>query len=214
MRKLLISILIVVFVAVVASCSKEDASVPSYRTDLLSVKTDKDSILTDLILDNGASYKMSSQKIKGTAPNATLRCLVSFSKDETDTTKALVYSAKLVKSDLPIPTDSVKKHTMSPVDITSVWQSGGYANFCFSPVINGGEKYKYTFCVDSLRNRNLYVSFLFVRPDTTIEAYHAALYYSLPLQKSRYKEDFDSLRVSINTYDGMKHYSFARINDK
>lgn len=195
-------------VVVVASCNDDDSNyIPSYITELMMAQTNSDSVVAKLTLDDGRSFAVKSQQIKSKHPNALMRCYATISV-ESDGSNVKVYEITGVESSVPVLADSVKFQGKDPVNVVSVWKSGGYVNLCLAPLVNAGEKYRTAFCLDSISSRTAYVSFLFQRPDTTIEAYSTNYYRSIPLDSSLYPSPFDSLQIRINTYNGIKVYKF------
>lgn len=212
MRKLLISILTVMCIVVVASCSDDDNnSVPSYRTDILSAITDGDTLVTDLLFDNGRSYHVASQRIKAMAPNAKIRCYSTF-EITNDSADVKVYEIKRISCYTPLPADSFEVHPQDPVNVTSVWRSGDYINLCVAPLVSALKDFKYDFCIDSITDNKekvvLHTSLLYQRAKNGNEYYTQKFYHSIPLKSNDYPCAFDSLYIYINTYDGVKMWKF------
>lgn len=209
MNRFLYCIIAIILVVVVASCNDDDtATIPSYRTDLLCAITDADSMVTHLLLDEGTKFQV-PQRIKAPQANATVRCRASFAVDA-EGTSVKVYDISSVTSFVPLPVDSFKTFPREPLNMVSVWKSPGYINLCFAPLVNKDVKCKYAFCIDSITSRTLHVSMLFEKKGDAPDAYSTKLYHSIPLTSPDYKQDFDSLSLHINTYDGLKTYIFPR----
>ena len=201
-------VFVLIFSSLFFSCSKEDNTIPSYRTDLLCAAGDGDSLVTRLLLDDGQTLKV-TQRIKAPEPNSTLRCYSSYAVSD-DGTIATVYEIRRITCFAPSPADSCTIHDQSPLKVQSVWKSGSYVNLSLAPLVNQDGEYKYDLRLDSVVSRTMYVSFLFQRDSSSLEAYTQKFYHSIPLQQSLYSQPFDSLILSINTYDGMKSYAFRR----
>jgi len=215
MRKLFISILTMICVVVATGCSDDDsASVPSYRTDLLFAMTNGDTIVTDLLLDDGRSFRVASQRIKAVAPDSRIRCYATFGINS-DSTEVKVYDIKRISCYAPLPVDSFAVHPQDPVNVTSVWCSGDYLNLCIAPLVSSIKDFKYDFCIDSITDRNssvvLHTSLLYQRPKNGSEYYTQKFYHTIPLRSNDYPCRFDSLYLYINTYEGMKAYRFASL---
>lgn len=214
MRKLLSSMYIIMSIVFVASCSKDDADfIPSVRTDLLCAITNNDSLVTHFMLDDGTPYNVNKQKIKAHEPNAELRCISTFEINEDRS--VTVYDVATIPCFIPLPTDSFKTFPKEPVNVTSVWKSGGYINLCLSPLVNGEKQFAYSFCLDSISHNSdststLHSSFLFQRIKGSVEGYSTKLYHSIPLYSKDYTSSFDTIAIYINTYEGVKTYRFAR----
>lgn len=214
MRKLLISILTIMCIVVIASCSNDDTdSIPSYRTDILCALTNSDSLVTDIQFDNGRSYHVASQHIRSRVPNASIRCYSSFEITE-DSTSVKIYDIKQISCYTPLPADSFKIHPQDPVNVTSVWKSGNYINLCIAPLVSAIKDFHYDFCIDSITDSKgktlIHTSLLYQRAKNGSEYYTQKFYHSIPLASNGYPCPFDSLYLYINTYEGIKTYTFAR----
>lgn len=202
-------------VVFVASCSKDDSDfIPSYQSDLICVLTNTDSLVTDLVLDNGQKLKVSSQHIKAPFPNARIRCYSSFEIVAAQQ-EAKVYDIKAVSCFIPAPADSFKVHPMEPINLTSIWKSGGFINLCLAPLVNGSQQTVFDFCIDSIStqpdsSRIMHTSLLFTRTKESIEGYTTKIYHSIPLEHPDYSSPFDSMYIYINTYEGLKVYRFEK----
>lgn len=209
MRNLLNSILFIIVISTMVGCSDDDSAyIPSYRTDILCALTNKDSIVTDILLDNGKKYSVVSQKINGKVANGKLRCHTRFSINE-DSTNVRIYEIKRISCYAPLPADSFKIHPQEPINVTSIWQSGGYINLCLAPLVTGMNSFKYDFSIDSVKGKTIHTSMLF-KHEGAIEAYKFTFYHSIPLEKKYYTTDFDSIYLYINTYKGMKVWKFRQ----
>lgn len=214
MRRLLSRALLLLALPAMMACEEDrERSLPSFRTDLLSVETGPDSLVKTILLDDGNRLMVSQQRISTVSANASIRCIAQFSVNE-DSISALVYDLKKVSCYAPLPADSFKIHPHDPLNVVSVWKSGGYVNMCLAPLIISADAYKYDFCIDSIAQGGegrtvLHVSLLFLRDKYSAEAYTNKFYHSIPLDQRYYPEYFDSLCLSINTYEGTKHYRFS-----
>lgn len=204
----------VLFLSIFFSCNKDEASVPSYRTDILCIITNKDTMATHLLLDNGKKYNIVSQKIKATESNANIRCYASFSINE-DSSEVKIYDIKRISCYAPLPADSFKIHPHDPLNVTSVWKSGGYLNMCLAPKAVGMSAFKYDFSIDSITTsasssaKIMHTSLLF-QFTGAINSYTTKFYHSMPLQQSLYPEPFDSVYFYVNTYDGIKVWKYEK----
>lgn len=204
----------VLFLSIFFSCNKDEASVPSYRTDIISILTNKDTMATHLLLDNGKRYNIVSQNIKTTVPNGNIRCYASFSINE-DSTDVKIYEIKRISCYTPLPADSFKIHPHDPLNVTSVWKSGGYVNMCLAPKAIGFSAFKYDFSIDSVTISSvssatiIHTSLLF-QFTGAINSYTTKFYHSMPLQQSLYPVPFDSLYFYVNTYDGVKVWKYSK----
>lgn len=195
--------------ATFVGCSKDETQTPDYRTDIFCAVTGDDTLVHYILLDDGSKLSISSQAIKATDANATIRCISTFSINP-DGKSATIYNIQRITCFAPVSSDSVKSRPRNPVNVRSVWKSGDYINLCLEPLINKEGKHRYDFCVDTLVSRTLHVGFIFERDSASLEAYTARLYHSIPLHDDSYKQDFDSITIHINTYGGVRTYSFKR----
>lgn len=207
MRKQLIKILIFAVFVVVASCnSDESASIPSFRTELVDVLTNSDSLVTEMLSDYGGRYTI-HQTLKAPEPNARIRCRASYELNA-DSTAAQVYNISVVTCFPPQPVDSFTTFPHDPVNVVSVWKTPSYINLCIAPLVNKGMKCKYSISADTVISRTLHSSFLFERTTDVPEAYTHKLYHSIPLTDFSSSPSFDSICIHITTYQGVKEYTF------
>lgn len=212
MRRQLSSLLFCL-VLILAGCKDDDYTVPSYRVDLMCALTDADSVVSHLLLDDGSRYSVGTQRIKASEPNAMIRCLGTFSIDE-DSVTVKVYDLLRVSCYAPLPVDSFKVQPHDPVNVVSVWKSGGFVNLCLAPLVDEQGGMKYDFCIDSITHHHdniaIHASLLFQRRSGSIEAYTHKFYHSIPLESPYYPNDYDSIYIHINTYNGTTAYPFSR----
>jgi len=199
-------------VLLLASCSKDnDNRYPSVRTDILCAVTDAKNVITHLVLDNGKSYALNGQELKGKKASSSHRCLCMYEVNA-DSTQATVYQISAVSCYAPLPVDSFKIHPMDPLDVRSVYRTGNFVNLHLSLLTTGSKQHAYDMCLDSITADSTIVhcSFIFQHAKLDDESYHADFYHSIPLVDKVYPAHYDSLIVYINTYDGLKRYGFQR----
>ena len=95
-----------------------------------------------------------------------------------------------------------------PVKLVSVWQGGLYINLVFGEMTTGNGAHEYAFCVDSLKDRVLYTSFLHRQPANDAPSYTQKRYASMPVNGNGV-EAYDSVSLSIYTYDGVRKFVCA-----
>ena len=206
--KRLIPLLILPFLL---ACSQTDELSPAVRTDLLCATTNAEGLVERLVLDNDQSLRIDGQSINANAKSATLRCLCTYAVNA-DSTVATVYSISKTSCYAPIPADSFDTRPMDPVNVVSVYKTGRFINLHLSMLTTGMTGTQYDLCLDSLTSDStiLHCSFLFKRVAADNESYTKHFYHSIPLNLANYSHPFDSIFISVNTYDGMKQYKFER----
>lgn len=184
------------------SCEKEDEDeYPSVRTELACAYTGDDGSVYKIVLDDGTTYPVSLPNTKYLS-NIALRCKVVFS-DEID--KIDIYSLKLVRVGQVYSSSAFVTKPMDPLKFISAWRSGDFLNFNVGLMTSSNnDEHEMAFSCDSIRysgnSQIACMSLLHVRPTYDREAYTEQTFLSMYLGGF---QDYDSIQVNINTYDGM-----------
>lgn len=184
------------------SCEGEDeVDCPEMRTELACAYTGSDGNVYRIVLDDGTKYDISTQKITYLS-NATFRCKVVFS-DEIDEIK--LYSIKPVYIGVIYESSMFSIKPMEHLKFISAWRAGGFLNLNVG--IMTSEKnpaHEFAFGLDSIHYNNnvkyACLSLLHVSPESDREAYTYDTFISISLAAF---DDCDSIRLSINTCDGL-----------
>lgn len=184
------------------SCEKEDEyEYPSVRTELACAYTADNGCIYKIVLDDGTTYPVSLQDTRYVR-NTALRCKVVFS-DEID--KIDVYSLKLVRVGQIFPSSAFEIKPMEPLEFISAWRSDDFLNLNVGFMTSSDtDDHEMAFSFDSIRysgnSKIACMSLLHVRPAHDREAYMEPTFLSMYLEGF---QDYDSIQVNINTYDGM-----------
>ena len=190
-----------------ASCGSDDeAGVPNMLTELCDVYIDGNGKAVTATLDDGTVLDISAQQIGAEAADTTLRSVITYAMNGG---VARVYSNSAVFCDEALPIESFTIAPRDPVKLVSIWQAGKYVNMVIGEMTTGSAPHPYGFCIDGLAGNKLYVSLLHQQPSGDAESYTRRVYASLRLSNS-YVTGYDSVVVSVNTYDGVLTYSFSR----
>jgi hypothetical protein len=221
--KAVIGLCILMLSIFVSSCSDDDdnsGSYPRLRMDFYDIIVDKDSMVSSIILDNGKEYIISNKgQFQSSVCDTTIRCYGSLEISE-DSLYAQIYTIANVNCFSPSVAANynpiVFQKEQFPVELVSIYKARSYINVIVKTKGAGNVEHALDFIKDSMvlcnGHKTLYLKLLHWRPEEEIEAYSTNNYMSLPLGTSFYHplEDFDSVDITINTYDGIKKYKFAR----
>ena len=185
--------IVTAFLLALSACNKEDYHYPDVITDLVELETDSSSNIHLIRTDDGVLY----------SPDKT----IAFK----DSTPDSLYNVHSVISPFPKGPDFFKEGIKTdPVKITSIWKSGGYINLHLG-VLTKGRAHKYHF-LNLGKSRNSMGKAtqriqLFHSQEEDPEAYTREIFLSCPLNKLDLQSG-DSIIFSINTYEGIKVYTF------
>ena len=186
----------------VISCNSDDEDqMPSYFMDLVEAKTNHDTLVTEIKMDNGAMYDV-HQTIKASTPDTTYRCLCMYAFNDN---QIALYSLEPVFSAYPRKASEFKSHATDAVKFISSWRSGGYLNLQIGVMTTDAERHAFAFREDTIldkgTSKTVYFTLLHKRPENDNESYTKTMFLSLPL--SAYT-DCDSFAISVQTYEGMR----------
>ena len=182
-----------------SSCVDNDINpYPSLKTDLVDVETNASGVLSKLRLDNGETYDVSSQGVKFNVADTLLRCLASYAMEESG---LKLYSISNIFSHKPVPLATFledgeyTEETLprDPVNVVSMWKSGGYINMQLGVLTTGNVSHAYAFCDEGEGHYSL----LHRKPLNISESYTETVFLSMPIP-----EGVESLTFSVTTYDG------------
>ncbi|MBQ9641364.1 MAG: hypothetical protein IJV06_07370 [Bacteroidaceae bacterium] len=189
------------------SCSKSDDAVPNLLTEFCDVHINHDSIAVTATLDNGTALDIAPQGLKAAARDTTIRSVITY---VTDGAMTLVYNNVPALCQKPTPAAELKSTPHDPVKLISIWRGGNYINMVLGEMTTAGGRHEYAFSIDSLRRRILYTSLIHKQPAEDLPSYTQKRYASMPLQVEG-TEAYDSVSLSIVTYDGTKTFQTKHI---
>ncbi|MBQ9362155.1 MAG: hypothetical protein IJT97_01910 [Bacteroidaceae bacterium] len=205
MKHLLRAILYILCIGCVCSCSKENDNIPNLLTELCDVYINRDSIAITATLDDGSVLNIADQKMKASVRDTTIRSVVTYAQEDGTVT---VYGNTPAICKAAMSPEKFKSTPHDPVKLISVWKKGKYINLMFGEMTTGKGMHEYAFCMDSLKDRMLYVSFIHKQPEHDAPSYTQKRYASMPLTVHG-TEAYDSISLSIVTYDGTKTSPFG-----
>ena len=206
MKHLSRAILYIMCMGCVCSCSKKNDSIPNLLTELCDVYINGDSIAATATLDNGTVLDIASQRMKASVRDTTIRSVVTYAQEDGT---VVVYSNTPALCKAALPAEKLKTISHDPVKLISIWKKGKYINLMFGEMTTGKGAHEYAFCMDSLKNRMLYVSFIHQQPENDATSYTQKRYASMPVNTDG-TEAYDSVSLSIMTFDGMKTFTCPR----
>ena len=205
-----LSFLLFVIAFSFVSCDDDESVYPPLISELVEAVTDERGIVAGIVTDKGVCY-VPQEEIISEKPDTVLRCLCGYTIAEDGMVN--VYGLKQVFSQRPIPVGEVKDESMEPVVLRSMWNSGGYINMDIGILTTGNGTHSLAFVVDSVSESSLdarttvHTRLLHKRPLEDAESYTERLYISMPVKE--YAELYDSIAVSVNTYDGLSVSKFS-----
>lgn len=204
---LLLSILIV-------SCHNDDDYIyPSVITEFVDAQTNSSSIFSSIRTDKGKSYSMVNA-IKGNdiTPDSTYRAYCKYEITDADSISATVYTMKLILSPNPISESLFKNDIITdPVTLQSIWRGGNYINMVLDVLVHGDYNHTYHFIDKGIttdaNGHQILDILLYHNRQNDVEGWTDNVYLSIPLHQYAKTLVFgDFIRISINTYDGLKSY--------
>lgn len=216
-----VAVVAAVVLSCLASCSDkdEDGNYPRIRSDFFDVLVDKDSMVTHATLDDGKTYAISNVRSLHAMTNDTIiRCHGTL-EISADSTMVTIYSVQSITSGMAHTAEEYKERHMPteqyPVKVVAIYKARSYINLIVNTMVEASLEHALDFMCDSISNRNgcrmLHIHLTHWRRPEEIEAYTQKNYLSLPLGKEFFLDeykDFDSVEISINTYEGVKKYCF------
>lgn len=192
-----------------ASCTKDDGYVvletPNTYTEFCDMYMNTDKRAATITLDDGTMLDILSQNIRSNVADTTVRAVVTYAmKNE----KPVIYSDNVAFCDQARPKEHFKITPRDPMKVISVWKGGKYINMVLGEMTNKAAKHSYGYLIEGVDSKTLNVSFIHLRPESDPESYTEKKYFSMPLA-TPYISGYDSIAISINTYDGVKSYSFS-----
>ena len=187
------------------ACSDDDDdNYPSYITNMVVVAVDATGTVSEVRLDNGTKYGVKSQGLRTEERDTLLRCMASYTIDGGDMT---VTGLKHVFSDYPITLQEVmdmfsitaSEVPRHPVNLISMWKSGGYLNIQVGVMTMGVSKHAFAFCEDAPGQYSL----LHLHPSGDAASYTEKVFMSMPIP-----EGVGAFTFSVTTYDGVVTQTF------
>lgn len=204
--------IVTAFLLALSACNKEDYHYPDVITDLVELETDSSSNIHLIRTDDGVLYSPDKTiAFKDSTPDSLYRVRCTYLPINEGGGKATLYNVHSVISPFPKGPDFFKEGIKTdPVKITSIWKSGGYINLHLGVLTKGGA-HKYHF-LNLGKSRNSMGKAtqriqLFHSQEEDPEAYTREIFLSCPLNKLDLQSG-DSIIFSINTYEGIKVYTF------
>lgn len=197
MKKLFNSLLCAFCIATFICCSDDKSEdIPPVLTDFLVANTNENGIISTVTLDDGALYDVQRQNIATNLKDTLFRCLASYTLAERTLS---LYSINLVVSAQPCPPEDFWEETdealpRDPMNVISMWKSGGYINMQLGLLTTGLNGHQYGFCEDSVGHYSL----VHLRPEGDRESYTQKVYLSMPIPDS-----VSNLTFSVYTYNGI-----------
>ena len=198
--------LLCAFCLMACSDGSEDdngADLPPYISDLVVLSLDADGRFATVKLDDGSTYDIRSQQLMSEVKDTLLRCLATYTLVQG---KMQVYGMQRVFCSRPMWADSIRVSVngevhighqylpRDPMNVVSLWKSGGYVNMHLTLMTTGKGIHQYAFCEDSVGHYSL----LHSRPKDDAESYKEHISLSMPIPNG-----VEHLTFSVHTYDSI-----------
>ncbi len=195
----------------VTACSDDEGDdYPSLTYEFVEAAAGTDGCLTHITNDHGTSYGL-TQRVWANVKDSTLRCIAGYSVSA-DSSTATLYSIQHIYSEYPVPAETLEEPSQSPVKLQSWWRGGKYINIIIGILTTGHGTHKYAFSDNGITanddgTKTANISLIHQRPANDAESYTETVYLSLPVEA--YKDQCNSISLSINTYEGEQTKTFT-----
>ncbi|MCQ2096018.1 MAG: hypothetical protein MJY59_04670 [Bacteroidaceae bacterium] len=184
------------------ACEKDvDGKSASVIYDLVTVYSDSQKTVTRITTDDGRCWNL-LRPVTADVSDSTFRCLCGYA--DADGLMRLYYLEQIYSTN-PFKPDKYPSRPTDPLDIVSLWNSGGYINMHLGIKTTNFAPHGFSFCEDSIVNGKVFFTLIHRQPQTDNESYTKDVYLSLPLKNYA---DCDSAAIRINTYDGIRDQTF------
>lgn len=200
---LLLFILCIFFVA----CSDDDDKgdpVPNMYTELCDLYVNASRVVSVATLDDGTKLDFTAQGIKANVADTTLRSVITYTPASG---KPRMYDYTLALCGQALKSSSFPSQPHNPVQLVSIWRSSRYINMTLGEKTTGKNSHRYGFCITGMTGKTLQVSLLHKQPSDDPPSYTRKRYASLLLHTD-YATGYDSIAVTIPTFDGNLTYTF------
>ena len=203
-KKSLFFVFVLVFVLV--SCNDDDKGdpVPNLYTELCDLYVNASRVVSVATLDDGTKLDFTAQDIRANVADTTLRSVIMYTPANG---KPRMYDYTLAVCGQALPPSSFLSYPTDPVQLISIWRSNRYINMSLGEMTTGKGTHRYGFCITGLVSKTLQVSLLHKQPASDSPSYTNKRYASLLLHTD-HATGYDSIAVTIPTFDGNRTYTF------
>ena len=194
-------------VCLLVACGDDDGSevtTPNLNTEFCDMYINADNRAATITLDDGTVLDILSQGIRSNVADTIIRSVVTYTLKDS---KPQIYSNNVAFCAQARPKSHFKITPHDPMKVISVWKGGKYINMVLGEMTNKVSNHSYGYFIDEVKNRKLYVSFIHYRPSDDPESYTEKKYFSMYLDNP-YVSGYDSVAISITTYEGNRTYTF------
>ncbi len=196
-------------VLLLSACSDDETPQPAYQFALADLPTNASGQATQLLLDNGSSPSL-AQPICGLKGDTTYRIQALYVLNGS---QAVLKDYAQILSVQPMTTRPKQPKT-DALSVVACWKAKNYINLQLN--LKGsasGIHYLGAYVKDTLVNANatstLQIQMLHDQNNDPLY-FNRNSYLSVSLGSDTSTPTYDSVRISINTFDGEKSYTFAR----
>lgn len=198
-----ISYVLLIAGMLLAGCEEDEYVYPSALTEILSAGTDSTGSINYLLTDKGVSYHIENgDSYSGLVSDTVYRMLAVYDVNTAELS-AHVYSLRQVVAPEPL-SDWTGEIKQDPVDVQSIWLSGGYLNMV---LLVKAQNKKHVFHFIEMENSSVLKLKLYHYKGEDVEAYTQRAYLSVPLRK--YETYCNEIHFTLNTVEeGLRTYTF------
>lgn len=196
------------------ACSEKQEPYPDLVTEFADIRTSASGLIVDMTIDDGTRFTISNTNIKPHRPDTTYRAVVGYVPNGAALyPEAHIYS--LMGARVLADSSGVARH--DPTGIESMWKRGRYINMQLTAKGQGGVHH-WGYAVDSIRcgdeegreHSHYHLSIHHNQGQAPL-SYSQTYYCSIAYGALAGFGDADTVSVSVNTFRGMKTWTFIGI---
>ena len=193
------SLLLTLLALQLTACHDDEDTYPSIITEFVDVHSNNKGVLYEFTNDRAQTYQIVNT-LEGFDTSAVYRSVCGYVPEGS---KATIYQLLGVA----VLRDSTAVVRHDPVGLLSAWRAGEYINMQLAPLTQGGKHY-WGFAIDSIAPQHIYLS-LHHNQNGDPTSYTQTTYASLYMKHIEGFNASDTISLSLATFDGWHHYTFA-----
>lgn len=201
----------------VTACGDDEYHYPSVQLEFVTVESRADGTLQRLIPDKGEPLPVSKDRTNSTiAANASRRVLSNYEKVSSGgVSSAVIYAVQSLVTPEPKSREEEPYKdgvVTDPVDVTSIWASGGYLNLILNLKVKGDVQHIFGMVEEEVIEKSAtekeVTMLLYHNANGDLEWYNRRGYISVPL--SKYVVAGETEKVTVR----FKYYTYDKTGTK